>query len=151
MAGIITYTANNSGGSWWLDDKDWFALEEAGWTVHWQHDRDDPSHVHDGDEAWMLENKWGMTDHSHSHAKQNLLTKVVGSGERWLGCLAKSAAKATDNPAEAVAEWERITGQCASDEGCNCCGSPHSFEFTDADGNTQYTSVEVTATRLNWS
>lgn len=31
----VTYTSNNSGGSWWLNDEDWFALEKAGWVVDW--------------------------------------------------------------------------------------------------------------------
>jgi hypothetical protein len=31
----VEYSSNNSGGSWWLDDKDWYALEEAGWKVDW--------------------------------------------------------------------------------------------------------------------
>lgn len=31
----IVYDSNNSGGSWWLKDQDWFNLEKAGWTVDW--------------------------------------------------------------------------------------------------------------------
>lgn len=31
----VTYNANNSGGSWWLTDADWRALEAAGWNVKW--------------------------------------------------------------------------------------------------------------------
>jgi hypothetical protein len=31
----VQYSSNNSGGSWWLDDEDWRALEEAGWKVGW--------------------------------------------------------------------------------------------------------------------
>lgn len=37
MSGILSYGSNNSGGRWWLKDKDWEALEDAGWTVHWSH------------------------------------------------------------------------------------------------------------------
>jgi len=32
----VDYSSNNSGGSWWLSDKDWLALEEAGWEVEWK-------------------------------------------------------------------------------------------------------------------
>ena len=32
---MVEYSSNNSGGGWWLKDKDWFALEKAGWTVAW--------------------------------------------------------------------------------------------------------------------
>lgn len=31
----VEYSSNNSGGDWWLDDEDWFALERAGWEVDW--------------------------------------------------------------------------------------------------------------------
>lgn len=31
----VEYSSNNSGGSWWLSDSDWKALEDAGWTVDW--------------------------------------------------------------------------------------------------------------------
>lgn len=33
--GYVQYTSNNSGGGWWLDDKDWKALAKAGWIVEW--------------------------------------------------------------------------------------------------------------------
>lgn len=28
----VEYSSNNSGGSFWLNDKDWKALEKAGWS-----------------------------------------------------------------------------------------------------------------------
>lgn len=31
----VEYSHNNSGGRWWLKDKDWEALEKAGWKVRW--------------------------------------------------------------------------------------------------------------------
>ncbi len=31
----VEYSSNNSGGRWWLKDKDWKALEKAGWEVDW--------------------------------------------------------------------------------------------------------------------
>lgn len=31
----VEYSSNNSGGSWWLSDDDWRALENAGWEVDW--------------------------------------------------------------------------------------------------------------------
>ena len=30
---------------------------------------------------------------------------------------------------EALEEFESITDQCVTDEGCNCCGAPHRFEW----------------------
>lgn len=106
----VTYSSNNSGGSWWLTDDDWRNLEAAGWDVQWKKD-----------------------------------------GERFLGALAMKASKDFGDPADAIAEFERITGQDASAEGCNCCGSPHSFEYTDDAGEYHYTSVEVKATALEWN
>lgn len=49
--------------------------------------------------------------------------------ERWLGALAKSASKDFDSVGAAIREFEEVTGQQASDEGCNCCGAPHSFSW----------------------
>lgn len=37
----VEYSSNNSGGSWWLDDEDWHALEAAGWEVRWEKDNAD--------------------------------------------------------------------------------------------------------------
>lgn len=31
----VRYSTNNSGGSYWLGDKEWKALEAGGWTVEW--------------------------------------------------------------------------------------------------------------------
>lgn len=39
----VTYDSNNSGGTWWLTDDDWKALEGAGWTVDWVDDSDRPA------------------------------------------------------------------------------------------------------------
>lgn len=105
--GVIEYHSNNSGGSWWLSDEDWKALDEAGWQVDWYADRADDS---------------GLV-----------------SGDRFLGGLASSASKQTDDPNAALAEWERLTGQNAADLGCSCCGPPHSFTYEDG-GNSTYLS-----------
>jgi hypothetical protein len=46
---IVRYSANNSGGHWWLEDEDWHALEQAGWNVKWVKDDD---HFK-GKERWL--------------------------------------------------------------------------------------------------
>lgn len=84
MTKVIRYSSNNSGGSWWLSDDDWKALEKAGWAVNWKE-------------------------------------------ERWLRALATSAHRVGLSYDEAVAEFERVTGQCADSAGCACCGQPHYF------------------------
>jgi hypothetical protein len=143
--GTIEYDSNNSGGGWWLDDDDWQKLEEAGWVVHWFHDENDPSHQHKPRTTPRL------SQHHHGYDNEHMLTKVVSNGDRWLGALATSAAKQTDDPSAAVAEWERVTGKDASAVGCNCCGEPHNFTYTDDEGNSHYSSARVTHTELGWS
>lgn len=116
----IEYHSNNSGGYWWLKDEDWKNLEAAGWDVDWVKDRDKSHQLGDY------------------------------KGGRWLGALATSASKECDNPEDAINEWQNITGQSPSDEGCNCCGPPHSFSYEDDNGNYHYSSVEVIRTELRW-
>ena len=45
----------------------------------------------------------------------------------------------------AIREWEKVTKMDASEEGCNCCGPPHSFsckkETTDKTGWEYYESA----------
>lgn len=149
LRNVIEYRHNNSGGSWWLTDDDWYALEAAGWIVHWQHDESEQHGdlVHEP-------SQWPSLGHHHGYTHPLVPVQAPPRGKRegrQLGALATSAAKETADPAATVAEWERITGQSASDEGCNCCGSPHSFTFYNHHGESQYTSVEVTDTRLVWN
>lgn len=54
--------------------------------------------------------------------------------DRWLGALAEEATKEFDSIREAIQEFEKITGQDVSDEGCNCCGAPHNFIWKDDKG-----------------
>lgn len=119
---IVTYDSNNSGGFWWLSDSDWDALAEAGWNVHWG---------------------------GRQHVK-DALAPVEDTGQRYLGARAVSAAKKFERPEDAIEEFERVTGQDASDEGCNCCGNPHSFDYEDAEGNRHFTSVERVETRITF-
>lgn len=99
--GILTYSTNNSGGGWWLEDEDWKALEKAGWKVFWMKGREDAPKNEIGDEGEV----------------------------RWLGALAKECAKVFDNSEEGISEFERVAHQSASDCGCECCGAPHSFQW----------------------
>lgn len=145
--GVLEYSANNSGGSWWLKHSDWEAMEQAGWIVHWVHDIDDPSHVHPPeDSAWP-----SIGEHTHSYDKEHLLTPVKWNGQGWLGASAKSAAIETEDPDATIREWERVANQNAEDEGCNCCGQPHYFTFTSDDGKRASLDVEIVETRRSWS
>jgi hypothetical protein len=133
MSVIVKYDSNNSGGSFWLSTEDWEALAKAGWNVHWY----DPN------------NRWGGRPASAYEEPMKACIKV--DGVEVLGALASSAAKEFDNPADAIPEFERITGQDASDVGCNCCGPPHSFEYEDQDGKTHYASAYVTETSIGFA
>lgn len=107
----IEYSANNSGGNWWLKDKDWARLENNGWIVEWMRDQ-----------------------------KDSLFKS--GSDGRWLGALARKAHKDFDTPGEAMHEFEKLTRTDVSDEGCNCCGPPHSFSWNTDDSSWGYASGE---------
>lgn len=48
--------------------------------------------------------------------------------DRFLGALATGATREGLSLDDAVAEFERVTGQDAYAGGCPCCGEPHFFE-----------------------
>jgi hypothetical protein len=122
----VEYNSNNSGGSWWLEDSHWRALEAAGWKVQWVH----------------LERKYTAKGYERDTDGTPLLVPIGNSslaykgadGEyRWLGALAMFAFRVGLGLREAADEWERITGMDATDAGCACCGQPHTFtEYDDA-------------------
>lgn len=100
----VEYSSNNSGGDWWLEDKDWKALEAAGWEVDWYANEKDP------------------------------FTRRAYPDGRFLGALASHAKRYGLSLKMAIAEWEDITGQNSEDQGCHCCGSPHGFYMYDENG-----------------
>ena len=110
---IIQYETNNSGGYWWLKDSQWIALEKAGWNVLWG----------------------GRLD------ERKTLEQARAS--RYMGALAVSATKEFPSMRDAILEFEKVTGHCASDEGCNCCGPPHNFEIADSDDYSLISGSEI--------
>ena len=140
----VEYESNNSGGSWWLKDEDWIAMEKAGWDVGW------------GD-RWFCHSKSFLRrgrvnaefmrppccrkekfvpgsgyptvqGECNGHRSYVSYDDIVRNGEpRFFGCLAMRASKDFASIADAIKEFEEITGQDTSDEGCNCCGPPHTF------------------------
>ncbi len=108
---LIEYSSNNSGGSWWLKDKDWKNLEKAGWKIVYE------------DQEYVYE-KGNYAFDSKGFPK---LTRREKNGNRWLGALSTTAFKFFPSVKDAISEWEEITGQNAEDEGCDCCGQPHNF------------------------
>jgi hypothetical protein len=49
----IEYSSNNSGGSWWLSDEDWKALEAAGWDVEWVADEEEDRLISVKNDRWL--------------------------------------------------------------------------------------------------
>lgn len=109
---LVEYDSNNSGGRWWLKDKDWEALEAEDWQVDWIVDP---------------ESNPGMP---------------FIKGERWLGALAHHARKRFGSMRSGIKEWERITEKNATDIGCSCCGPPHNFRSkNETTGEENYWST----------
>lgn len=175
MSGWIEYDSNNSGGSFWLKDADWQKLEDAGWHINWitVTDRDNyqggryvaadsgPTYGDTWEEATKRytvgEPRWSNDTYRTDErivavaATYDEAVALRKKHKGYFGTLAVSCVKQGDNPDALIEEWENITGQRASDEGCNCCGPPHSFEWHADDGTTKRSSTVVTKTKLVWS
>lgn len=176
MPGWIEYDSNNSGGSFWLKDEDWKALEDAGWHVNWVVVTERKAYSGPGiytsarsgrrygktwDEATRPfvagDLRWPDSDSDERVvAVADSYDDAVALRERYggyLGTLAVSCAKKGQSAQALVDEFERITGQNAADAGCGCdyCGPPHSFEWHDDDGSSSYGYAVVAKTELAWS
>lgn len=127
----IEYESNNSGGSWWLEDEHWRALEAAGWKVLWVSLKEKyaaKGYERDVDGTPLL------VPISDSSLEGSMVRKGADGEYRFFGALATHAFRAGLSLREAVDEWERATGLDASAEGCECCGRPHVFaEYDDSD------------------
>ena len=122
---FVEYSSNNSGGSWWLQDRDWDALAEAGWHVV------PPGHYVDfesldGDGVPLIkESGGGMFASMISEDDEGVV--------RYMGAKATCAFVVGKSLREAVENWEEVTGMSADEPGCHCCGNPHGFtEYDDA-------------------
>lgn len=117
----IEYGSNNSGGVWWLSDNDWINLEKAGWYVEWG------GLYFCGSEVPKGKKNCGKGKNCPGHRKANNAKSAKEC--RWLGSLATRATKDFPSVKDCLKEFERITGQDVSAEGCNCCGAPHHFSW----------------------
>jgi len=134
---LIEYRSNNSGGNWWLSDKNWQDLEAAGWYVEWGGKffcASSYEKIPEGKEDC------GLGEKCPGHRKAE--NDEEAEDMRWLGCLAHTATKEFVDVKEGLQEFERITGLDISDEGCNCCGAPHTFSweggYCSGEGCLQY-------------
>lgn len=137
MSVKVEYRTNNSGGSWWLSDDDWKALEDAGWEVEWggvYHCGTSASFRRPEGAPEPCESSDDCPGHSVCENAEQ------ARAHRWLGALATRAEIEVEDPVEAIRSFERVTGEDASAEGCNCCGPPHSFSWEDENGEWEYAS-----------
>lgn len=129
----VTYDSNNSGGGWWLKDKDWEKLEKAGWTVNWGgtyfcHSKyGSIANVRKPTYESFRECATAEECHGHRALETYEEASKLPKDRRWLGCIARGATIECQSLGEAIRIWENATGMDASDNGCNCCGPPHSF------------------------
>jgi len=128
----VEYSTNNSGGRWWLSDKNWTDLEAAGWIVAWNrlfYDYDDKGEyvVDERGIPVLLEDDPGTSRYGR--------IPNPDEGGRWLGSLAQRAYRPGLSLRDAAREWERVTGLSSTEAGCPCCGQPHNFYEYDDSGS----------------
>lgn len=68
--------------------------------------------------------------------------EVEWKDDSWLGALAGIAFFKCNNIKEALESFEKNANQDVSDEGCGCCGAPHSFSWENEKGEKDYASGE---------
>ena len=115
---VVEYNSNNSGGSWWLEEKDWDALKAAGWKLF------------SGDEFAYKDGEY-IPDENGLPSKKDEVDEADRDKENYsFGWdVPRYAFKRFNSIQEAIKEFEKLTGQDVTDEGCNCCGAPHSFTW----------------------
>jgi hypothetical protein len=82
-----------------------------------------------GGNWWLTDQNWKDLEAAGwkvDWVKDEPLYQRWGAKDRWLGALATTASCNLPEP-EAIAQFERITGQNSEAGGCNCCGEPHYF------------------------
>jgi hypothetical protein len=77
--------------------------------------------------------------------------KVEWQKAHFLGTLATSASFECETPDEGIASFVAVTGQDPWAEGCNCCGAPHHFSYTDSNGGYHTARTNRATTFDGWS
>lgn len=131
----IEYETNNSGGSWWIGDEEWLALEKAGWRVIWGGKYFCKSKYSLAQKPEHKPEPCKTNEGCPGHRKCDSLEEVDQHDYRFLGAAAQAAEKEFETPGDAMREFEKITGQDVSDDGCNCCGAPHIFSWDKGDAS----------------
>lgn len=116
---IIEYHSNNSGGVDWLTHEDWEKLRQSGWKLFGHGD----FHFTDGHNT-VNENGMPLWESETDKPNSRSFGKV-DLGIRY-------AFKRFDSIQEAIREFEKLTKQDVTEEGCNCCGPPHEFKWSSS-------------------
>ena len=85
-----------------------------------------------GGEWWLTDQNWRDLEAAGWRVEWAKDMPHLGS-DRFLGALATSATREGLAKPDAIAEFERVTGQDAKAAGCECCGPPHNFYVADGD------------------
>lgn len=82
--------------------------------------------------------RWWLKD-KHWFALEASGWNVEWKNKEFLGAKATSASKTFNNIREALIEFQSVTSQRVCDNGCSCCGAPHSFTWKDLEsGEKEY-------------
>ena len=88
-----------------------------------------------GGEFWLADEDW--------EALEKAGWIVNWHDKRRFGTPAYEAEKEFNTIKEAIDEFEKITNQEASAEGCECCGPPHEFTWEDEKGIHTISGKEI--------
>ena len=117
----VEYASNNSGGNWWLTDEDWYALENAGWAVHWRRNETNPLGGADKDGRWL-----GALATEASKEFNSMREGV----EEW----------------ETLTSQDAGALGCFT-----CCGNPHNFSGKDLETGAYIDGPEIVIdSHLEW-
>lgn len=143
----VEYNSNNSGGSWWLTDADWKALEDDGWIVAWANLRHSftPSGDYERESNGVprLVPRDGTEERTHSIG----IKKDDKGVHRYMGAVAREAyLPDCDDIRRAAESFDKVTSCLSTSAGCPCCGQPHNFTSHGDDGSWGDSGPHVTYT-----
>lgn len=81
-----------------------------------------------GGDYWLKKKDWAALRKA-GWTVEPLPKNQIGDLLSRLGCTYHNAHKNFRTVRAALLEFEKLTGQKVSDEGCPCCGPPHSFSW----------------------
>jgi len=74
-----------------------------------------------GGQQWLTRDNWNALEAAGWDVEWESSERVP----------ARHASKEFETARDALLEFERVTGAKVSDEGCDCCGPPHQFDWND--------------------